>query len=306
MAEQDDALETAKIMIGTARCADGARPVVAAFFDAPTGTVSYVVHDPATKAAAIIDSVLGFDPLSGRTCRSGADAIIDHVESLGLNIVWQLETHVHADHLSAAAYLRERLGGRCAIGSAIAAVDGCFAPLFGRADAPARFDHLFADGDGFSIGGIAAMALHGPGHTPADLAYLIGDALFVGDTLFMPDYGTARADFPGADAHQLYRSIQRLLTLPDATRMFVGHDYLAPGRSEYAWETTVGAQRTGNVHLCGGVDEASFVAMRRARDATLPLPRLMLPSVQVNLRGGQLPPPDANGLRYLKLPIDGL
>jgi glyoxylase-like metal-dependent hydrolase (beta-lactamase superfamily II) len=306
VAKSGDALETAKIMIDTARSVQGARLVVTAFFDVPTGSVSYVAHDPVTKVAAIIDSVLGFDPVSGRTCREGASTIIAHVESLGLNIAWQLETHVHADHLSAAAYLRERLGGRCGIGSAVAAVGACFAPLFGRADATARFDHLFDDGDGFSIGGIAAMALHGPGHTPADLAYLIGDALFVGDTLFMPDYGTARADFPGGDAHQLYRSIQRLLTLPDETRLFVGHDYLAPGRSEYAWETTVGAQRTGNVHLSGEVDERSFVAMRRARDATLPLPRLMLPSVQVNLRGGQLPAPDVDGLRYLKLPIDGI
>ncbi|KXU31500.1 MBL fold metallo-hydrolase [Sphingobium sp. 22B] len=300
------ALERARTIIGATGRGAAPKPAVTAFFDAPTNSVSYVVQDPVTKVAAIIDSVLGFDPVSGRTCRTGADAIVAHVEAEGLSVAWQLETHVHADHLSAAAYLRERLGGRCAIGSAVGAVDGFFAPLFGRADARAWFDHLFEDGDSFVIGGLQGLALHGPGHTPADLAYLIGDALFVGDTLFMPDYGTARADFPGGNAHLLYRSIRRLLALPDETRMFVGHDYLAPGRAEHHWETSVGAQRRDNVHVGGCIGEAAFVAMRQARDATLSLPRLMIPSVQVNLRGGQLPPADAEGVRYLKLPIDRL
>jgi glyoxylase-like metal-dependent hydrolase (beta-lactamase superfamily II) len=301
----DESLGRARTIIEAAqRGGAGARPVVDGFFDAETNSVSYIVHDPASRAAAIIDSVLGFDPVSGRTCRAGADRIAAYVEEQGLSVLWHLETHVHADHLSATGYLRERLGGRCAIGGAVDAVDACFAPVFGWAGAGARFDHLFGDGEGFAIGGLSAMALHTPGHTPADLAYVIGDALFVGDTLFMPDFGTARADFPGGDAHQLYRSIRRLLALPDETRLFVGHDYLPEGRSNYLWETSVAAQRAENVHVGGGVDEASFVAMRRARDAGLALPRLMLPSVQVNLRGGHLPDPDAEGRRFLLLPID--
>lgn len=283
-------------------------PQVKAFFDEPTFTASYVVSDPETGVAAIVDSVLDFDQPSGRTSTDSADAIIAHVKEAGLVVEWLLETHAHADHLSAAPYLQERLGGRIAIGREILTVQNMFGKIFNEGTAFARdgsqFDHLFDDGDAFSIGGIPAVALHVPGHTPADMAYLVGDAAFVGDTMFMPDYGTARADFPGGDARQLFRSIRRLMQLPDRTRVFLCHDYKAPNREEFVWETTILAERTGNVHVHEGVDEDQFVDMRTQRDATLAMPRLILPSVQVNMRAGHLPEPEENGTRYLKLPLN--
>lgn len=283
---------------------------VRAFFDEATFTVSYVVHDPATSRAAIIDSVLDYDPASGRTSFQSADAILAYVQQENLTVDWLLETHAHADHLSAAPYLQAKLGGKLAIGAEIVTVQTIFGKLFNAGTEFARdgsdFDRLFKDGDQFQIGTLPAMALHVPGHTPADLAYVIGDAVFCGDTLFMPDYGTARADFPGGDARQLFRSIRRLLSLPAATRVFLCHDYKAPGRDSYAWETSIGAERAANVHVHDGVTEDEFVAMREARDATLGMPRLIMPSVQVNMRGGHLPPPESNGIRYLKIPLDAV
>ncbi|MDE8346813.1 MAG: MBL fold metallo-hydrolase [Acidocella sp.] len=283
---------------------------VKSFFDEATFTVSYVAHDPTTRRAAIIDSVLDYDPASGRTSFQSADAILAYVQQENLTVDWLLETHAHADHLSAAPYLQGKLGGKLAIGADILHVQQIFGKLFNAGTEFARdgsdFDHLFQDGDPFHIGTLPAMALHVPGHTPADLAYVIGDAVFCGDTLFMPDYGTARADFPGGDARQLYRSIRRLLSLPGTARVFLCHDYKAPGRDSYAWETTIGAERTSNVHVHDGVTEDEFVAMREARDATLGMPRLILPSVQVNMRGGHLPAPEDNGIRYLKIPLDAV
>ena len=283
---------------------------VESFFDEATFTVSYVAHDPTTRRAAIIDSVLDYDPASGRTSFQSADAILAYIQQENLTVDWLLETHAHADHLSAAPYLQGKLGGKLAIGADILHVQQIFGKLFNAGTEFARdgsdFDHLFQDGDPFHIGTLPAMALHVPGHTPADLAYVIGDAVFCGDTLFMPDYGTARADFPGGDARQLYRSIRRLLSLPGTARVFLCHDYKAPGRDSYAWETTIGAERTGNVHVHDGVTEDEFVAMREARDATLGMPRLILPSVQVNMRGGHLPAPEDNGIRYLKIPLDAV
>jgi glyoxylase-like metal-dependent hydrolase (beta-lactamase superfamily II) len=285
-------------------------PLVKAFFDEATFTASYVVADPQTKVAAIVDSVLDFDQASGRTSLASADAIVAYVRAQSLRVEWLLETHAHADHLSAAPYLQEKLGGRIAIGKEIRTVQAVFGEIFNEGTAFARdgsqFDHLFADGDGFAIGGIAAVALHVPGHTPADMAYVIGDAVFVGDTMFMPDYGTARADFPGGDARQLFRSIRRLMRLPDATRVFLCHDYKAPNREEYVWQTTMLAERTANVHVHEGVREDDFVEMRAQRDATLGMPKLILPSVQINMRAGHLPEPEANGTRYLKLPLNVL
>lgn len=306
----DTHLEQAAAIIGNAHGGAGQMPVVKSFFDEPTNTVSYVVHDPSTREAAIIDSVLDFDPAAGRTSYASADAIIAYVEAEKLTIAWLLETHAHADHLSAAPYLKGKLGGSLAIGREIIHVQNVFGKIFNEGTEFARdgseFDRLFEDGDTFQIGGVQAMALHVPGHTPADLAYVIGDAVFTGDTLFMPDYGTARADFPGGDSRQLFRSIRRLMALPEQTRLFLCHDYKAAGRDSFAWETTVGAQRTGNVHVHEGVSEDDFVAMRDARDATLPMPRLILPSIQVNIRGGHLPEPESNGTRYLKIPLDVL
>ncbi|WP_297494288.1 MBL fold metallo-hydrolase [Acidocella sp.] len=285
----------------------GAVPVKA-FFHPETFTVSYVVHDPATRRAAIIDSVRDYDPASGRTSLAAAEAILAYVTQEELGVDWLLETHAHADHLSAAPYLQERLGGRLGIGAKIVDVQRIFGDLFNAGAGFLRngsdFDVLFQDGDAFQIGGLQAVALHVPGHTPADLAYVIGDAVFTGDTLFMPDYGTARADFPGGDARQLYRSIRRLLALPGNSRLFLCHDYKTPARAEYCWETTVGAERAENVHVHDGVSEDTFVAMRQARDATLGMPRLIMPSIQVNMRGGRLPPAEDNGRRYLKIPLD--
>lgn len=289
---------------------DARMPGVRAFFDEATFTASYVVSDPETKIAAIIDSVLDFDQPSGRTSTGSADAVIAYVEEQGLTVEWLLETHAHADHLSAAPYLQGRLGGRIAIGKEILAVQTAFGKIFNEGASFARdgsqFDHLFEDGERFAIGGIAAMTLHVPGHTPADMSYVIGDAAFVGDTMFMPDYGTARTDFPGGDPRQLFRSIRRLMRLPDRTRVFLCHDYKAPNRDSYVWETTMLAERTGNVHVHSDVSEDDFVAMRTQRDATLGMPRLILPSVQVNMRAGHLPEPDENGTRYLKLPLNTL
>jgi glyoxylase-like metal-dependent hydrolase (beta-lactamase superfamily II) len=290
--------------------ADPAAVQVRSFFDEATFTVTHVLSDPATGKAAIIDSVLDFDPASGRTSTTSADAVIAYVREQGLEVEWLLETHAHADHLSAAPYLQEQLGGRLAIGRHILTVQNVFGKIFNEGTRFARdgsqFDHLFEEGDRFSVGSIPAIALHVPGHTPADMAYVIGDAVFIGDTLFMPDYGSARADFPGGDAHILYRSVRRLLSLPEASRLFLCHDYKAPGRDTYAWETTVAEQRRSNVHLHDGISEDDFVAMRTARDATLDMPRLILPSIQVNMRGGHFPEPEENGVSYLKLPLNQL
>ena len=288
--------------------ADPAAVQVRSFFDEATFTVTHVLSDPATGKAAIIDSVLDFDPASGRTSTASADAVIAYVREQGLEVEWLLETHAHADHLSAAPYLQEQLGGSLAIGRHILTVQNVFGKIFNEGTRFARdgsqFDHLFDEGDRFSVGTIPAIALHVPGHTPADMAYVIGDAVFIGDTLFMPDYGSARADFPGGDAHILYRSVRRLLSLPEASRLFLCHDYKAPGRDTYAWETTVAEQRRSNVHLHDGISEDDFVAMRKARDATLDMPRLILPSIQVNMRGGHFPEPEENGVSDLKLPLN--
>ena len=285
-------------------------PHVRAFFDEPTFTASYVVHDPATKVAAIIDSVLDFDQPSGRTSFNSADAMIAYVEAEGLKVDWLLETHAHADHLSAAPYLQEKLGGKLVIGAEIVAVQNMFGKIFNEGTRFARdgsqFDRLLVDGDTLMIGGIPLIALHVPGHTPADMAYIVGDAVFSGDTMFMPDYGSARADFPGGDARKLYRSVRRLMKLPDESRVFLCHDYKAPNREEYVWETTMLAERTGNVHVHEGVSEDDFVEMRTQRDATLAMPRLILPSIQVNMRGGRMPEPEENGVSYLKLPLNQL
>ena len=285
-------------------------PHVEAFFDEPTFTVTYVVSDAAAKKAAIIDSVWNFDQASGRTSFEAADEVVAYVEREGLHIEWILETHAHADHLSAAPYLQDKLGGQLAIGREIVTVQGVFGKIFNEGTEFARdgsqFDRLLDDGDVLMIGDIPLIALHVPGHTPADMAYVVGDALFTGDTLFMPDYGSARADFPGGDARRLYRSVRRLMQLPDETRVFLCHDYKAAGRDEFVWETTMLAQRTGNVHIHEGVTEDQFVEMRTQRDATLGMPKLILPSLQVNIRAGHLPPADENGVRYLKLPVDRL
>ncbi len=310
MDHPDEPLMLATQIVTESRADEMPAPVVRTFFDEATFTASYVVHDPVTRAAAIIDSVLDFDPASGRTGHDSAQAIIDYVEAEGLKVEWLLETHAHADHLSAAPFLQEKLGGKLAIGRTITTVQAVFGKIFNEGTQFERdgsqFDRLFDDGDRFAIGSIPAVGLHVPGHTPADLAYVIGDAVFTGDTLFMPDYGTARADFPGGDARMLYHSIRRLMALPRETRTFLCHDYKAPGRDDYVWETTIGQQRDSNVHVHEGVGEDEFVEMRTRRDATLGMPRLILPSIQVNMRGGHLPEPEENGSRYLKLPLDVL
>jgi len=286
------------------------RPSIAGFFDEATNTVSYVVHDPTTDEAAIIDSVLDFEVASGRTSNGSADRIIEYVTYNNLKVTWLIETHAHADHISAAPYLQERLGGKLAIGRGIIRVQEVFGKLFNAGTDFERdgsqFDKLFEDGETFKVGELEGIALHVPGHPPADMAFIIGDAAFVGDTIFMPDFGTARADFPGGDAHQLYRSIRRLLSLPDETRLFLCHDYKAPGRDEYAWETTVKQQREENVHVKDGVSEEDFVEMRTTRDKTLAMPKLIMPSVQVNIRGGRLPDPEDNGVSYIKIPVNAV
>jgi glyoxylase-like metal-dependent hydrolase (beta-lactamase superfamily II) len=283
-------------------------PHVKAFFDDATNTVSYVVREPQGRACAIIDSVLDFDHASGRTNTASADAIVAYVREQDLNVEWILESHVHADHLSAAPYLQEKVGGKIGIGDQITVVQDTFGRVFNEGTEFQRdgsqFDALFKEGDSFHIGQMRGDVLHTPGHTPACLTYVIGDAAFVGDTLFMPDFGTARCDFPGGSSEMLFRSIQKILALPDNTRIFVGHDYKAPGRDEYAWETTVGEQKALNVHVGQGRKLEDFKAMRDARDATLPMPRLILPSLQVNMRAGQMPPADEQGDVFLKLPVN--
>jgi glyoxylase-like metal-dependent hydrolase (beta-lactamase superfamily II) len=282
-------------------------PSVTAFFDEATFTVTYVVADPGSAHAAIVDPVLDYDPASGRTSTASADRVAAFIGDNGLSIDWILETHVHADHLSAAPYLREKLGGRIAIGRNVTAVQDTFGGVFNIEDLAtdgSQFDHLFGDGDEFSIGSIAGSIIGTPGHTPACITYVMGDAAFVGDTLFMPDFGTARTDFPGGDAGMLYDSIQKILALPGDTRLFMCHDYKAPGRDEFAWETTVAEQRDANVHINRNVSRDEFVAMREGRDAELGMPKLILPSIQVNVRAGRLPEPEANGVRYLKIPLD--
>lgn len=282
---------------------------IAAFHDGQTGTVSYVLADPATRQAAIVDPVLDFDLKSGRTATTQADRLLAHVAEAGLTVQWILETHAHADHLSAARHLQAHVGGRIAIGEHIREVQAVFRKLYNleRDFLPdgRQFDHLFRDGEIFRIGGIEAQAMLVPGHTPACMAYRIGDAVFVGDTMFMPDVGTARADFPGGDAATLYRSIRRLLALPPATRLFVCHDYPPEGRAP-AWETTVAEQRARNIHVHDGVSEAEFVALRTGRDARLDVPTLILPSIQINIRAGQMPPAEDNGVSYLKIPLNTL
>lgn len=306
----DPAIATATQQILMAVQHPEQRPVVKTFFDEKTFTASHVVHDPQTLAAAVIDSVLDYDPASGRIKYDSAQEIVDYVRAEKLQVAWQLETHAHADHLSAAPWLQEQLGGKLGIGANIVQVQEVFGKIFNADTRFARdgsqFDHLFKDGEQFKLGNLNAIALHVPGHTPADMAFIIGDAAFIGDTLFMPDYGTARADFPGGDARMLYRSIRRLLTLPAETRLFLCHDYKAPNRDTYAWETTVGAERAHNVHVHEGVSEDDFVNMRTSRDATLALPNLIMPSVQVNIRGGHMPEPEDNGTSYIKIPINKL
>jgi glyoxylase-like metal-dependent hydrolase (beta-lactamase superfamily II) len=283
-----------------------AKPKIKAFFDEPTNTVSYLVWDPGTRAAAVIDPVLDFDHKSGEANVSAADALLAEAARLGLKIGRVLETHVHADHLSAAPYIKQKTGAPVCIGEHIRDVQQIFRPVFNAADVSgdgSEFDHLFKDGERFTIGGIDAEVMYTPGHTPACVSYRIGDAVFVGDTMFMPDYGTARADFPGGDAHALYRSIRRILSLPPQTRLFMCHDYKAPGRDRYAWETTVAEEKARNVHIHDGIGEEEFVAKRTARDKTLSTPLLLLPSIQVNMRAGHFPPAEANGVRYLKVPL---
>jgi glyoxylase-like metal-dependent hydrolase (beta-lactamase superfamily II) len=284
-----------------------ASPNVRAFFHEPTNSVSYLVWDGATKRAAIIDGVLDFDVRSGRTGTQSAEAIVAAVRAEGLVVAWILETHVHADHLTAAPFLKQATGAPVVIGEHVRAVQRVFKDIYNLTDLTpdgSAFDKLVMDGESMELGELRIKVLHTPGHTPACVSYLIGDAVFIGDTLFMPDYGTARADFPGGDARTLWRSIQRLLALPDATRVFLCHDYKAPGRDAFVWETTIGAERQ-NHHL-SGKSEDDFVAMREARDKTLGMPMLLLPAIQINIRAGALPPPEGNGVRYLKLPLDTL
>jgi glyoxylase-like metal-dependent hydrolase (beta-lactamase superfamily II) len=284
------------------------RPVVKTFFDEATFTATHVIHDPSTRKAAIVDSVMDFDQPSGKTSFQSAEALVNYVRAEKLEVEWILETHAHADHMSAAPYLQEKLGGQIAIGAEIVTVQGVFGKVFNEGTEFAldgsQFDRLLVDGDLLEIGAVPLIVLHVPGHTPADIAFVIGDAVFVGDTMFMPDYGSARADFPGGDARKLYQSVRRLLSLPDETRVFLCHDYKAPNRDEYVWETTVVAERAGNVHLHDGVSEDDFVKMRTERDATLSMPKLILPSLQVNINAGHLPEPESNGTRYLKLPLN--
>ena len=303
----DSALATAAAQVSTTQ---HGVPAIKAFFDKATNTVSYVVHDPESLRGAVIDSVLDYDPASGRTSFSSADAIIAYVGEKELAIDWLLETHAHADHLSAAPYLQQKLGGQIAIGASITLVQNVFGKLFNAGSEFERdgsdFDVLFHDGDHFKIGNLDVTVLHVPGHTPADIAYVIGDAVFLGDTMFMPDYGTARADFPGGDARTLFRSLRRLLELPADTRLFMCHDYLPEGREHFVWETTVAEQRAHNVHAHDGITEDEFVAMREKRDAGLDVPKLILPSIQVNMRAGHLPEAEENGTRYLKIPLNSL
>lgn len=288
-------------------------PAFRAFFDEPTNTVSYLVWDTATRAGVVIDPVLDFDLASGEADVRSVEAILETAAAEGVEIEWALETHAHADHLSAAPYVKARTGAKIGIGEHIKDVQKLFRPVFAddslKVDG-SDFDHLFSDNDQIELGGLTIEILHVPGHTPADIAYKIGDLIWVGDTLFMPDFGTARADFPGGDARQLFRSIRRILSYPDETRLFLCHDYKAPSRNDYQWETTVGEQRCNSVHINDSVTEDEFVAMREARDAKLAVPKLLLPSIQVNIRAGRFPKAEANGVQYLRIPVklaaDGL
>ncbi len=283
---------------------------VDAFFDPATNSISYVLADPGSGRAAVIDPVLDFDPNAGRTSTGSADRLIAAVEDAGLAVEWIIETHVHADHITAAPYLRERLGGRIGIGAGVTTVQRHFGALFNVEDGfvadGSQFDHLFADGETFALGSVAARVIHTPGHTPACACYVFGDAAFVGDTLFMPDSGTARCDFPGGCAEQLYGSLCRILSLPPETKLFVCHDYGAQGTRDVAWETTVAEQRRDNIHCRDGIGREDYIAVREQRDAQLAMPRLIVPAVQVNIRGGQFPPAEPNGTRYLKIPLDVL
>ena len=285
-------------------------PAVHAFFDEATNTLTYLVREPEGRACAVIDSVLDFDYASGRTDTRSADAVIAFIRDQGLDLHWILETHVHADHLSAAPYIQERLGGRIGIGAQITTVQETFGKIFNEGTRFQRdgsqFDRLFGEGDSLMIGQLRGDVMHTPGHTPACLTYVFGDAAFVGDTLFMPDFGTARCDFPGGSAEAMFESVQRILALPDETRIFVGHDYKAPGRDAYAWETTVGEQKARNIHVGAGRTKEDFVTLRTTRDSTLAMPRLIIPSLQVNMRAGHMPEPEDNGTSYLKVPINGL
>jgi glyoxylase-like metal-dependent hydrolase (beta-lactamase superfamily II) len=281
-------------------------PQITGFFDEATNSVSYLVADPETKAAAIIDAVLDYDPASGAVTTQSADEILASAEAQGLRIDWILETHAHADHLSAAGYLRKRTAAKLGIGADITKVQQEFGPAFDAVDIKpdaADFDHLFKDGEAFALGSLSVEVIATPGHTPACISYHVGDAVFVGDTMFMPDYGTARCDFPGGDARALYRSIRKILALPRETRLFVCHDYKAPGRDRFAWETTVGEQLDRNIHIAASVSEDEYVAMREARDATLCTPKLLYPAMQVNIRGGRLPPPEPSGRRFFRIPV---
>lgn len=281
-------------------------PQIRAFFDEPTKTVTYLVWDTVSRDAAVIDPVLDYDHASGEADTRSVETVLGEADALGLKVVWALETHVHADHLSGATFVKARTGAAIGIGEHVRDVQRIFRPIFNASDLKtdgSDFDHLFADGERFKIGSLEVEVLDTPGHTPADVSYRIGDAVFVGDTLFMPDYGTARADFPGGDPRQLYRSIRRLLRLPPQTRLFMCHDYKAPGRGTYAWEATVEDQRTKSVHVHDGVTEDDFVTMRTARDATLSAPSLLMPSIQINIRAGKLPPAQANGVSYVMIPV---
>ncbi len=286
------------------------KPEVTAFFDETTKTISYIVSDPISKACAVVDSLLDYEAASGRTHTTSVDRLIDFAREAELHVEWIIDTHVHADHLTAAPYVKAQLGGRTAIGEHIASVQRVFAEVFNEGQSfhtnGTQFDHLFKDGETYHVGNIEANAIHTPGHTPACMVHLIGDAAFVGDTLFMPDFGTARCDFPGGDAHQLYQSIQKIYQLPLSTRLFTCHDYKAPGRDQFAWESTVIEQKTNNIQAHKGISEKAFVEMRNARDAKLAMPELIIPSVQVNMRAGNMPEPETNGKRYLKIPLNTL
>lgn len=284
------------------------RPIVQSFFDPHTFTVTYIVQDPGSSACAIVDPVLDFDAAAGRTYTNSADKIIAHVRTHDLRVQWIIETHVHADHLTAAQYLQTQLGGQTVIGALVTRVQETFQTIFNTEKGfpvdGSQFDRLMHDGEKLSVGGLEMHAMHTPGHTPACMTYLAGDAAFIGDTMFMPDYGSARADFPGGDARALYRSIRKILTLPPTTRLFLCHDYQTPERTEFVWETTVAAQKSENIHVHDGISEEDFVKMRTARDATLNMPALILPSVQINMRAGHFPPVEANSVSYLKLPLN--
>ena len=282
------------------------KPAIHAFFDEPTNTVSYIVADPATKQAAFIDPVLDYDAAAGEVDTRSVEAMLRVAKEQGYSVVWTLETHAHADHLSGSPYVKAKTGAKIGIGEHIKDVQRIFRPVFDATDLKtdgSDFDHLFKDGERFKIGELDVQVIYTPGHTPADITYKIEDAAFVGDTLFMPDYGTARADFPGGDAHRLYHSIRKVLSLPETTRLFMCHDYKAPGRNVYAWETSVKEEREKNVHVKQGVTEDAFVTMRQTRDATLSAPRLLLPSIQVNIRAGKFPPAHVNGVSYLTIPV---